>query len=158
MNEVWGNLWTCSGVKVIPTNGIAFDVKEGRTKAVMGAGVALQARQRFPGIEYDLGRLLKTHGNRVHVIQRGAVWDESTTIITFPTKHHFHDQSDIALIERSARQLVEVVDEYGFPKVVLPRPGCGLGGLKWKQVCPVIERHLDGRFWVVERPERRGFD
>jgi len=53
------------------------------------------------------------------------------------------------LIRQSARQLVEMADKFGWGSVVLPRPGCGNGGLDWDDVRPILEAILDDRFTVV---------
>jgi hypothetical protein len=129
VNEATGDMWTCSGVKVIPTNGVFVTRRGGTTLAVMGAGVARQARDRYPGLVRSFGKLLKTHGNRVHVVDLGGKWDDySKFLITFPTKHHWRDPSDLRLIETSAEQLVAVVEAYGHSQGrhatcrVRPRP------------------------------------
>jgi O-acetyl-ADP-ribose deacetylase (regulator of RNase III) len=72
-------------------------------------------------------------------------------ILTFPTKHHWEVQSDPDLIVRSARQLMTHVDTHGWKSVVLPRPGCGAGGLSWEnEVRPLIEQILDQRIYVID--------
>jgi hypothetical protein len=54
------------------------------------------------------------------------------------------------LIRQSAEQLLDHVNEKGFKKVWMVRPGCSNGRLKWENVKPVIE-FLDDRFIVVEK-------
>jgi hypothetical protein len=137
--EVAGNLWDFhkQGHWVaITTNGCRTHTGE----AVMGRGVALQAKQRFPALPAVLGTRLQAAGNRVYVFPE---WH----VITFPTKHDWKDQSDLHLIRVSAAELASAMAS--FQVVYLPRPGCANGGLLWKNVKPVIEPLLDDRFVVV---------
>jgi len=146
--EVRGNLWTFwrEGEWVaITTNG---DVR-GDGAAVMGRGVAWEATQRFPGIADHLGRLLSREGNIVHVFN-------SMRLFTFPVKHHWQEDADIALIKASARQLVDYADAKHLDQVYLVRPGCGNGKLDWNFVKPKIAPLLDDRFVIVERRRRNG--
>lgn len=141
MREATGDLWTYpADVRVITTNG---SIRKDGT-AVMGRGVALQAKSRYHGIENDLGAALAISGNRVHWLNE--------EIVSFPVKHHWMLKADIDLIERSARQLVELADtKDAWRTIVMPRPGCGNGGLDWKDVKPVIAPILDDRFVVIQR-------
>lgn len=112
---------------------------------VMGAGIAKQFRDRFPGIDKHFGASVSRWGNVPFCI----VSQEGHNIISFPTKHNWRDKSDPALIEKSTIKLQELTHQNGFDKVYLPRPGVGLGGLDWKsQVKPILEAHLDDRFYI----------
>lgn len=121
--------------------------------AVMGAGIAKQADMRFSGLSSNLGDLLTKYGNRVYDI---GFYEDSITgkwirIITFPTKHHWRDKSDLNLIKMSAIQLVDICDRSGIRKCYLTRPGCALGGLDYEsQVRPQIEPILDDRFIIAD--------
>jgi len=141
VKEVDGNLWEIEADwRVITTNG--FVKKDGR--AVMGRGVARQALQRYPGIDRLLGNHLR-RSNRVHVLSEYR-------LISMPVKYNWWEDADPDLIERSARELAAWADTQGDVSVVLPRPGCGNGGLLWSQVKPLIEDILDDRFTVVYIP------
>jgi len=78
----------------ITTNGIVKS--DGR--AVMGAGLAKQAADRFPDLPRVLGTHLRTCGNTPMAFP-------TMRIVTFPTKHHFRDASDIGLILDSLRHI-----------------------------------------------------
>ena len=124
---------------VVTTNGEIR--KDG--KAVMGAGIALQAAQRFPYLSLSLAEGLRAHGNVVHYFP-------SYNIITFPTKYDWRMPSDLSLIERSAVQLASflLMEDYAYLRVIMTKPGCGHGKLSWPQVEPILTRHL---FYLGER-------
>jgi hypothetical protein len=94
MREITGNLFdqTNADAICIPTNG--YVKKNGY--AVMGAGVALDACKRWPGIDDSLGILLYNMGNRPflltssHPDEPEAIYIKKTLVpyhvLTFPTK------------------------------------------------------------------------
>lgn len=141
MQEVIGNLWDfhdqgfCIG---IPVNGDRR--RDGR--AVMGAGVALAAANRFPNLPTLLGEKLRTSGNHSYY------WHEFQ-LVTLPTKEAWTQPSNLGLIERTAREAVHLADQYGLTTIYCPRLGCGLGGLEWKDVAPVLNAFWDDRFIIV---------
>jgi RNase P protein component len=147
MQERAGDLWLVDGdARVITTNGTLK--ADGR--GVMGRGVAKQATERYPMLARRLGRQLIARGNHVSVLLPG---DEMTRpLVTFPVKHQWQDRASLDLIARSARELVALTTAKGWQTVVLPRPGCGNGGLDWWQVSLLLAPLLDDRFVVVERP------
>lgn len=156
MIELTGDLFATPGLDAIcvPTNGRIR--KHG--SAVMGAGVALQAAQRWPGIDRRLGALLKEFGSHVYRIAGPhdtldlgqPVPFAELDVFSLPTKHDWRAPAEIGLIERSLGELREATAQH--QRVGLPRPGCGNGGLLWKAVRPLVERILpEPRYIVIER-------
>jgi len=139
MIEIKGNLWEYFGsaIVAVTTNGLV--AKSG--KAVLGNGCARQAGERLPGFAARLGKLLIEQGNHVQELGDG--------IVNFPVEHSPFENPDLRLIERSTKELVVLADAKGWKKVVVPRPGCGGGGLSWKEVKPVLEKYFDDRFLVI---------
>lgn len=161
MIEITGNVWKELGVAdiiLIPTNG--FVKRNG--KAVMGAGVALQALKRMPGIDVALGARILEHGNVIsHVFNYVTNSNSQVPVVTeiwsFPVKHNWYENADIDLIRKSAKRLMEILDIYPWKadRVVLPKPGCGNGCLHWEfDVKPVIAGILDNRVFVIDRRSR----
>ena len=141
MLEKQGNIWDQSGYVGIPTNGES----KANGEAVMGAGLALQASNRYPGFSSQLGKYLKERGNTV------MIWP-SYRLVTVPTKDHWKDPSSLDIVERSCRELM-AYDPYlpDSMKIYLPHLGCGLGGLNWVDVRPVMSSLLNDRFIVVSQ-------
>lgn len=139
MKEITGDIWDFLGqaVIVITTNGAV--TKQGA--AVFGRGCARQALERFPNLPRCLGQHLVKHGN--HVVSLGS------GLVTFPVEDSPWAQPDFCLISRSARELRELADREGWTMVVVPRPGCGGGGLDWREVGPLLAEHFDDRFYVI---------
>jgi hypothetical protein len=104
-------------------------------------GCGRQAKERFPDLSQRLGALIQDRGNHVFDLGNG--------LFNFPVEHGPFEVPDLRLIERSCGELVALADEQGWTRVVLPRPGCGGGGLEWRQVRPLLERSLDKRFQVI---------
>jgi O-acetyl-ADP-ribose deacetylase (regulator of RNase III) len=71
-------------------------------------------------------------------------------LVVFPVKHEWMELADLALIQQSAYELIALADRLEWRRVVLPRPGCGNGGLTWDQVQPLLW-DLDDRFVVVTK-------
>lgn len=148
MKEETGSIWDYHKQGhwiIITTNG---NVKT-NGEAVMGKGIALQAKQRFPDLPKRLGKFLSEFNNTVHS------FGIDYRIISFPTKHNWQEKSDIKLIEESCQRLKALFDytELGYfvKEIYMPRPGCANGQLSWGDVKPVLEKYLDDRFIVVER-------
>jgi len=139
MREIHGDLWDYQGraILVITTNGHVTAGGE----CPMPRGCARQARERFAGLPQRLGALIAAGGNHVFELGEG--------LVSFPVEQHWLDNPDLRLIERSARELLALADVRGWRQIVVPRPGCGGGGLDWREVKPILERHFDDRFYII---------
>lgn len=142
MREVKGNLWTFpADVRVITTNGT---VKKDGT-CVMGRGCAAEAKRLYPDLPLILGQAIQGQGNE-------AFWfpipSAQTPLVTFPVKHAWYQKADIDLIRRSATKISQMA-ALRNRTIVMPRPGCGNGHLRWEDVKPVLEPILDDRFHVI---------
>lgn len=145
MRECVGDLFVYpADALVIPVNWTA----NRNGDAVMGAGVAKQAADRRPDLPFRLGQVISDFPDDPHVCTFAA-WP-GKKLITFPTKRHWRNRSDINLISSMAEQLLE--DAAGMLTIALPRLGCGRGGLSWDQVRPILERYLDDRFVALTQP------
>lgn len=145
MREEIGDLWHRHGqghFVGITTNGAVS--KNGQ--AVMGAGLAKIAALRFPGLKQELGALLTKFGNHVYVFP-------DYRLVTIPTKHQPFDDSDPALITRSAEECVRYLTHHSIPALYTVRLGCGLGRLNWSAVQPLLQPHWDDRFVILTPPQ-----
>jgi len=117
------------------------------TRGVMGKGIALQVKQRWPQVDreyraaYKRGEL--TLG-RMHVVELGGLGDGPRYVINFPTKDHWRSRSRLADIEVGLADLRAVIEGLGITSVAVPPLGCGNGGLAWDDVRPRIEAELAG--------------
>lgn len=140
MREVVGDLWTWHGLGAVVavTTGGAVD-RHGC--AQMPRGCARQARERFPSLAWTLGGLLRQHGNHV--------FDLGHRVVSFPVENSPFEVPDLQLIRQSCRELVALADYKGWAEIIVPRPGCGGGGLSWTDVRPILLAQFDERFGVI---------
>ena len=141
MLEIEGDIWAYAdtAVIVITTNGSL--TSDGR--AIFGRGVARQAALRCPELAYKLGSLIKKNGS--HVFDLGA------GMVSYPVEETPWSLPDPRIIARSALELRQFADLSGWQKIIVPRPGCGGGGLAWKDVKPLLEPWFDERFIVISQ-------
>jgi hypothetical protein len=139
MTEVVGNIWDYLGKAVIAITTNGRVTRDG--KVVLGHGCARQAGEIFPDMSLRLGLLLRERGNHVHCL--------GDDLVSFPVEETPWSAPDLGLIARSARELRELADSFGWTRIVVPRPGCGGGGLAWHEVKPVVEEFFDERFYVI---------
>jgi O-acetyl-ADP-ribose deacetylase (regulator of RNase III) len=107
---------------------------------VMGKGIALQFKQRWPQnfkayATACKNELLKPGKVFIHDMGR---WAEPRYIINFPTKVHWRGDSKIEDIESGLRDLIAQAERLGIKSIALPPLGCGNGGLDWGEVKRVI--------------------
>ena len=109
----------------------------------MGRGIALQAKNKFPGIEYQIGTLIRELGNHVHLIGAGRQ-------CTFPVKHNWWEKANLILIRRSAVELAIIAYEHKKLVFSIPHPGCHNGGRTWEEVRPLLEDILPDNVHIVD--------
>lgn len=68
----------------------------------------------------------------------------------FPTKDHWQDKSQIQWIKEGLAFLRDHYKVWGLRSIAMPQIGCGLGGLNWTQVKPMIEQFLESEELDVE--------
>jgi O-acetyl-ADP-ribose deacetylase (regulator of RNase III) len=64
-------------------------------------------------------------------------------VIFFPTKKHWRDPSKMEYIEAGLKKFCETYQKNGVSSAAFPPLGCGLGGLKWENVRPLMLRYLE---------------
>lgn len=121
------------------------DLFEGKTKAivnpvncvgVMGKGLALQFKQRFP-LYFKHYKLLCDRGLMVPG-QVDFYQSNDKYIISFPTKDHWKNKSKLSYVKEGIVSLYQGLNKYLVSSVNIPALGCGLGGLNWKDVKEII--------------------
>ena len=107
---------------------------------VMGAGLALEFRRRFPAVYRDYRRLCREGELRVgepHLHVGAGPW-----VLNFPTKHHWRDPARLEWVQAGLAHLCAHARAWGIRSLAVPALGCGLGQLDWAQVRPLLEREL----------------
>lgn len=108
---------------------------------VMGKGIALEFRKRFPGAyrEY-VGRCenneVKLGCPYLHKSLTGP-W-----ILNFPTKGHWRMVTKLEDIVRGLQHLLKHYRAWGIESLAVPPLGCGQGQLEWRIVGPTLYRYL----------------
>lgn len=108
---------------------------------VMGKGIALQFRQRFPDMYQDY--VSKCERREVR-LGRPYVYKTLTPpwILNFPTKDHWRSVSRLSDIVDGLKYLLAHYKEWGIRSMAVPPLGCGNGQLEWQLVGPTLYRWL----------------
>jgi O-acetyl-ADP-ribose deacetylase (regulator of RNase III) len=107
---------------------------------IMGRGIALQFRKAFPANfkAYEAACKEKAvQPGRMFVYDLNRIYNPRF-IINFPTKRHWKGSSRLEDIVSGLKDLVLVVQKLEIKSVAVPPLGCGLGGLNWEEVRPLI--------------------
>lgn len=117
------------------------------TVGVMGKGIALQFKERFPvnfKIYVDACKKGEMKVGKMLVVKEHTLNGEKL-IINFPTKTEWYKKSQYSYIEEGLKDLEMVIEKYNIKSIAIPPLGCGNGGLKWEKVKLMMDKHL-GRF------------
>ncbi len=108
---------------------------------VMGKGVALEFKKRFPDMYEDYVRRCEAKQVKLgqpYLYRRlMPPW-----ILNFPTKDHWRSVSRLEDIVRGLRYLEQHYQEWGITSLAVPPLGCGQGQLEWRVVGPTLYRYL----------------
>ncbi len=114
------------------------------TVGVMGKGLALQFKMKFPK-NFELYKKACKEGK----ITIGKMFVTQTNILTnpkwiinFPTKKHWKYPSNYKFIEEGLDDLIEVIKKLNIKSIAIPALGSGLGELEWIKVKKIIENKL----------------
>lgn len=107
---------------------------------VMGKGIALQFKRRYPDMFDDYRRACKqglVSIGKMHVFQTHQL-DGPEYIINFPTKRHWRSPSKLSYIDEGLRDLIDVAEQLAITRIAVPPLGAGNGGLDWSEVRPLL--------------------
>jgi O-acetyl-ADP-ribose deacetylase (regulator of RNase III) len=110
-------------------------------RGVMGKGLALQFKTRFPECFGPYKEACDAGLLRPGILVR-VPSTYGPDIIMFPTKDHWREPSRLEWIEQGLAYLKAHYSEWGIRSLAMPKIGCGLGGLDWRDVRPLIEKYL----------------
>lgn len=110
------------------------------TVGVMGKGLALAFKQRYPEMfaSYRTAcekRQLKT--GKLMLWYAPDHW-----VLLFPTKEHWRNPSKLEYIENGLIKFANTYADKNITSIAFPRLGCGNGELNWNDVKPLMEKYL----------------
>lgn len=114
------------------------------TEGVMGKGIALQFKIKFPAMYAAYNRACKNgevFPGKMHVFELPGQ-SAPKFIINFPTKRRWRSPSKLEDIETGLEALASEIRQREIKSIAVPALGCGNGGLDWKDIRPKIERAL----------------
>jgi O-acetyl-ADP-ribose deacetylase (regulator of RNase III) len=114
------------------------------TVGVMGKGIALQFKERFP-VNFKIYAAACKKGEvqtgKMLVVKENTMSGQKT-IINFPTKTEWFKKSQYNYIEEGLKDLVKVIKELEIKSIAIPPLGCGNGGLKWDKIKDLMNKYL----------------
>lgn len=130
---------------------------------IMGKGIALEFKKRFPAMFIDyqkkcksqeviLGRPYLYKGKEE--IKQSTFFDFESKenklnssvnhwILNFPTKDHWRSTTSLNDIIIGIEYLLKHYKKWGIESMAIPPLGCGQGQLEWRIVGPTLYRYLD---------------
>lgn len=142
---------------IIETRGNLLDdpaqahVNTVNTVGVMGGGIALAFKKRYP----DMFAAYAADCARGEVVTGLMhLWHNPgpgpRLVVNFPTKQDWRNDSELAWVVEGLTNLIDVLRAEGVTSIAIPPLGCGLGGLDWAEVRPLIERAFNDRAPDIE--------
>jgi len=112
-------------------------------------GLALQLRERMPALYKDFRHYCHTSHPK-----SGDLWtwmsSDGRYLINLFTRDAAYDHGSkpghatLSHVNHALHALRALIEKEQIPSVVLPRLACGVGGLNWDEVKPLIEKQLGG--------------
>ena len=129
--ELRGNIFASSADAVIVTVNCVGD---------MGAGIALEARYRYPAMAARYRELCEAGA-----FQPGRLWlwtDSDPWVMCFPTKKHWRHPSRMEYVVAGLDKLADTYRDKSLTSVAMPHLGASHGGLDWERVREQVHLRL----------------
>lgn len=107
---------------------------------VMGAGIALEFKLRYPDMFTKYASLCEQKQ-----IDIGKLWlykNESCWVLNFPTKQHWKYPSKLNYLQRGLDKFMQTYKDKGIQSIAFPVLGAAKGGLSEDQVLNLMEDYL----------------
>ena len=107
---------------------------------IMGAGIALECRYRYPDMFIRYSELCEKK-----LINIGTLYLYKTSqrwVLNFPTKFHWKYDTKPEFIEKGLEKFLETYKEKGIKSIAFPLLGASNGGLSQEQSLALLEKHL----------------
>ena len=110
-------------------------------------GLALQLRERLPAMYKDFRHYCQTHHPK-----SGGQWAwmsaDGRLIVNLFTREGSYGTSSkpgeakLSNVNHALHALRNFIQKENVPSIALPRLACGMNGLDWSEVRPLIDKHL----------------
>ena len=110
------------------------------TVGIMGAGIALEFRLRYPDMYLQYLKLCKSRKlviGKLWIYKAGNRW-----ILNFPTKIHWKDDSKIEYLEAGLIKFVETFKSKGITSIAFPILGSSNGKIPEEESLIIMKKHL----------------
>lgn len=101
-------------------------------RGLMGAGIALQFRSRYPDMYYEYKKLCVED-----LLKPGQIYPyraHDRTVINIASQEYPGPDASYEWLVTGVRSALRYCTERGLQSLALPRIGCGIGGLDWVSV------------------------
>ena len=111
------------------------------TVGVMGKGIALSFKQRYPEMFQRYKVICEKHQLTIGKLM--LFYEADHWLLLFPTKENWRNPSKLEYIEKGLMKFVSTYAEKGINSIAFPCLGCGNGELNWNDVKPLMEKYLN---------------
>lgn len=110
------------------------------TVGVMGKGIALEFKNRYPRMFEKYKTACEKHMLTIGKLMLVSAPDHM--LLLFPTKENWRYPSKISYIEQGLKRFCDNYAQRGITSIAFPKLGCGNGELDWNEVRSLMERYL----------------
>jgi hypothetical protein len=109
---------------------------------VMGKGIALEFKRKFPAMFLDYQRRCRLQEVRPGLPYLYEGVGGGQLILNFPTKDHWKDNSRLEWVDRGLCWVVNNYESLGIGTLAMPLPGCGNGNLNSDEVTELLVKYF----------------
>lgn len=111
-------------------------------EGIMGAGLALEFKRKFPVMFISYKASCARGDLRVGKLYCWRSFNDKNFILCFPTKDFYARPSNLLYIRAGLTEFVRIYRFLGIDSVAFPMLGCGLGGLDRGEVREIMDEYL----------------